>query len=218
MSALLPALFFLAAHPAPEADLAPHGRYVEGRTASVFAGACHFGGERTTAGREALLAWRFEGGAADGVELAGVVAVVALAGEANLAEDGVARRSVLYVGENASVGQRGAVERVLADELASSFDAVVVAPIAAELGADDYRVACSGRFALAGRTLPDRACCKMPFQVWYAPFVPVDAPIVGNDDAFEYEDALLGRVWSRPGENAAFLGSFRLEHAERGAR
>ena len=33
------------------------GDYVEVRTASVFAGACHFNGEVTTTGRDALMAW-----------------------------------------------------------------------------------------------------------------------------------------------------------------
>src|ERR671928_228601 len=51
------------------------GVYVEARTASVFAGACHYNGELTTAGREAVLAWNVKGGSWGGVDLAGVRAV-----------------------------------------------------------------------------------------------------------------------------------------------
>ena len=40
----------------PETDIEPAGTYVEARTASVFAGACHYNSELVTAGREALLA------------------------------------------------------------------------------------------------------------------------------------------------------------------
>lgn len=226
MSALLPALFFLAAHPAPAADsgvapVAPHGRYVEARTASVFAGACHFGGERTTAGREALLAWHVEGGAYEQVDLAGVDAVLAIASDANLAEPAAARRSVLYVGERASEAQRAALARLLEAELGAALgrlQAVLAVPLVLDLSAEDYRVECAGRFELRGSTLPDRACCKMPFQVWYAPLAPVETPIVGNDAAFEYQDTLLGRVWSRPDENAAFLGAFRFPNTDSGAR
>jgi hypothetical protein len=51
------------------------GVYVEARTASVFAGACHYNGELTTAGREAVLAWSVKEGSWGGVQLAGVRAV-----------------------------------------------------------------------------------------------------------------------------------------------
>jgi hypothetical protein len=33
------------------------GDYVEVRTASVFAGACHYNGEVVTTGRDAIMAW-----------------------------------------------------------------------------------------------------------------------------------------------------------------
>ena len=48
------------------------GAFVEARTASVFAGACHYGAEATTGGREAVVAWRFDSGSHLGVNLAGV--------------------------------------------------------------------------------------------------------------------------------------------------
>jgi len=38
------------------------GDYVEVRTASVFAGACHYNGEVTTTGRDALMAWNVTSG------------------------------------------------------------------------------------------------------------------------------------------------------------
>ena len=45
------------------------GDYVEVRTASVFAGACHFNGEVVTAGREAIMAWSFSAGTWNGTNL-----------------------------------------------------------------------------------------------------------------------------------------------------
>lgn len=47
------------------------GDYVETRTASVFAGACHYNGELTTTGRDALMAWNVVSGSWRGVDLAG---------------------------------------------------------------------------------------------------------------------------------------------------
>ena len=47
----------IGAFAAPAASNHITGDYVEARTASVFAGACHYNGELTTTGREAELAW-----------------------------------------------------------------------------------------------------------------------------------------------------------------
>src|SRR5258706_16352594 len=48
------------------------GEYVEARTASVFAGACHYNGELTTTGRDAMMAWNFTSGRWKRVDLTGV--------------------------------------------------------------------------------------------------------------------------------------------------
>lgn len=192
-------------------DAAPRGRYVEARTASVFAGACHYGAEATTAGREALLAWHFEGGRHAGVELAGVDVVAIVVGDENLA-DATARRATLYVSDRASAAQRETARSLVVERAGralGTIDAVHAVPIAARFGAETYDVRSTGLFALQGELLPDRACCTMPLSVWYAPFTEVERPIVGRDDTFECSDARVGRVWSRPGENASFSGAFR---------
>ena len=49
------------------------GDYVEVRTASVFAGACHYNGEVITTGRDALMAWNVTSGNWQGVDLTGCV-------------------------------------------------------------------------------------------------------------------------------------------------
>ena len=56
------------------------GEYVEVRTASVFARACHYNGELTTAGRDALMAWNVKSGAWQGVDLTGVRAIAIVSG------------------------------------------------------------------------------------------------------------------------------------------
>lgn len=194
-------------------DPAPVGRYVEARTASVFAGACHYGGEATTAGREALLAWHFEGGRHDGVELAGLDAVAVIAGEENLATQEAERHALLYVSERATPAEVAALRSLLTARAGTALgriDAVRAVPLVLGLSEETYSVEAKGLFALRGATLPDRSCCKMPHHVWYAPFAPVEHPIVGNNAAFEFRDKALGRVWSRPDENASFTGTFRF--------
>src|SRR5579871_6100618 len=73
------------------------GDYVEARSCNVFAGPCHFGSEYTTAGREAVMAWRVQRGSYAGQRLDGLSAVAVVAGDDNLAEAGTPRRTVFYV-------------------------------------------------------------------------------------------------------------------------
>ena len=75
--ALLTLSFICGAALSPSRAEADHlsGDYVEARTASVFAGACHYNGELTTTGRDAVMAWNITTGSWDGVRLAGVRAL-----------------------------------------------------------------------------------------------------------------------------------------------
>ena len=81
------------------------GDYVEVRTASVFAGACHYNGELTTAGRDALMAWNVKSGTWQGVDLTGVRAIAIVSAAENLADKNAARQAEIIIGENASDAQ-----------------------------------------------------------------------------------------------------------------
>ena len=188
---------------------APRIRCVEARTASVFAGACHYGAETTTAGREALIAWHVESGVHAGVDLAGVDAAAAIAGEAHLADREGARRSILYVSDRASPEQRLAAEDLLRVRLAPQLGRVVevrCVPLAVEIAGDDYRVDGGRFFRVEGALLADRACCRMPAAVWYEPLAPIGAPIVGFNAVFRYADDALGVAWVRRDENTTLAG------------
>src|SRR5256885_14481546 len=82
------------------------GDYVEVRTASVFAGACHFNGEVVTAGREAIMAWSFSAGAWHGTNLAGVRAIAVVNSDENLLNQNAARRSEIILDQTASLDQK----------------------------------------------------------------------------------------------------------------
>lgn len=192
-------------------------RCVEARTASVFAGACHYGGEATTAGREALIAWHVESGSYAGVDLAGVDLAAAIAGEGNLADAGTARRSIVYLSDRATPEQRGAAEALLRLRLGDRLGrvlAVATVPLATEFEGDRYRIDAGRLFRIEGALLADRACCKMPLAVWYEPIAPISAPIVGRNAVFRYSDERLGSVWDRSDENTGFAGT--LVRAEEG--
>lgn len=206
---MIPALFLLLAPHEPLA--APSGGYVEARTASVFAGACHFGGEATLGGREALVAWHVEHGGYEGVDLAGTSIAALVVSDANLA-DGAPRRSIVYVDPALEATRAVALVRWLGAtraDLLGTVERIDVRPLRVSVGDDAYSARAAGVFELAGSTMPDRACCRMPFSVWYAPLEKrLEARTVGLDEVFDVREPSLDAAWSRPRENAAFRGWF----------
>ena len=78
------------------------GDYVEARTASVFAGACHFNGEVVTTGNDAIMARNFTGGTWKATDLTGVRAMAAVSCAANLRDDAASRKSELVIDPSAS--------------------------------------------------------------------------------------------------------------------
>lgn len=192
----------------------PSGHYVESRTAAVFAGACHYNGEWCTEGRDALCVWHFEAGSYAGAELAGVDVALSLRSDTNLAAEGAQVERVVYLSSTASVAAREAALALLRAREPALFEGARVLdtlPIASSFTAEGgYEVAGGKLFALVGHALPDRACCRMPLHVWYKPFGRIDGRVVGDNEVFRMSDARLGRVFERPGNNAAFTGTFRF--------
>jgi len=209
-AALFAALSTAPAPSAAPAPPAPTGDYVEARTASVYAGACHYGGEYTTQGRDAVLGWHFTGGAVAGVALAGVDVVAVVSADANLAEPG-SRRTVLYLDAESSVEEREAARAWLAANHAGLLGEIVrvkTAGVDVARNGDGFRISAGPDVALSGSAMPDRQCCKMAFNVWYEPLVPTADRLVGNTAEFRVRERALDRTWSRPGENAVFFGRF----------
>lgn len=195
---------------AADAGVAVAGRYVEARTASVFAGACHYNGELVTAGREALLAWRFESGVEAGVELAGLSAVALVRASENLKLT-AERESVLYVPSGLEREQRdalvAAVIRGADDALGDVLD-VRELDVSVEFAGDAYAVRAGDDVELVGSLDADRACCRMPQNVWYEPLVALERPLVGKSDAFRVHEPRLETSFSRHDANDAFVGRF----------
>lgn len=189
----------------------PSGLYVEARTASVFAGACHYNSELVTSGAEALLAWSFDAGVNDGALLAGTrVAAIAVA-DRNFALEGAVVTSVLYVDGPSAEARAAAVREVRERHAAGLGEVVRVedAEVRIELENDRYEVRIGELATLEGALMPDRACCTMPLSRWYTPLSTVEDTVVGNSTRFEHEGSpTQGRKWRRAGHNDAQVGRF----------
>jgi len=188
------------------------GDYVEVRTASVFAGACHYNGELMTTGRDAVMAWRVTAGAWRGTDLAGVSAVAVVSADANLADAQAARRTEVVVDSAASEAQAEAMAAALKSKFGATLGHVILvrrAPVTFERDAESYSVSVPNVAELTVRAMPNHECCKMPQLVWYNPLVPVAGRRVGQTLHASYTgDLSIGERWQQAGQNSAFYGSF----------
>lgn len=192
-------------------SVAIRGDYVEVRTASVFAGACHYNGEVTTAGRDALMAWNVKSGQWRGVDLAGVSVVAIVSGEANLADNDGARRSEIVIGSTASDAQSRAILDPLKTRYATSLGKIISVrrgPLSFEHAGKTYSVNAGNVVSISVEAMPNDLCCKMPNLVWYLPLVALDNRKVGYTKKALYAGDSVSDAWQRSGENSAFYGSF----------
>jgi hypothetical protein len=187
------------------------GDYVEVRTASVFAGACHYNGELTTTGRDALLAWNVTGGKWRGIDLAGVRVVVIVSADANLSERNASRRTEIIVDKDASQTQAAAMLDILRSRYAASLGEIVSvrsAPVSFNREGKAYSVSAGDLASISVEAMANDLCCKMPNMVWYSPLIPLENRKVGYTRRAAYTGSDVGEAWQRSGENSAFYGTF----------
>jgi hypothetical protein len=193
-------------------NISMRGDYVEVRTASVFAGACHYNGEVMTTGRDAMMAWNVTDGQWQGVDLSGVRALAIVSANANLAEDNAARTSEIIIDLNASRVQAVAMVNALKEKYAAALGTVAAvrsAPIRFERNGRTYNVV-TNEASMNVEAMPNDLCCKMPNLVWYTPLVGIENRKVGYTSRALYSGKVVGEPWSRSGENSAFYGTFAL--------
>jgi hypothetical protein len=186
------------------------GDYVEVRTASVFAGACHFNGEVVTAGREAMMAWNFASGRWNGTDLSGLKAIAVVSADANLENAGAARRSEIILDNSANHDQKVAMIEALKSRYAATLGEIISvrsAPINFKHEGKSYEVA-SAETAINVEAMANDLCCRQPNLVWYSPLVQLSGRKVGYTLKATYTGNTVGDAWERDGENSAFYGSF----------
>jgi len=186
------------------------GDYVEVRTASVFAGPCHFNGEVVTTGRDAMMAWNVQSGEWRGTPLQGVRAVAVVSSEANLA-DKAPHRSELIIDSGASDAQASAMVDALKESYGTSLGKVISVrrtPIAFQHLGKSYVVSAGEIARLAVEGMPNDECCKMPSGVWYQPLAPLVNRKVGYTKDAKYAGGAVADSWMRADENSAFYGKF----------
>jgi hypothetical protein len=209
----LAALTLASAAGAASAASAVSGDYIESRSLSVYAGACHYGGEAVTAGQEAVMAWKIKNGAWAGQNLDGLSVVAVVNGPDNLALDPNGHRTLLYVDQSASPKQRDALVNLLATNYGKVLgDVVAVKSDAVKFDMKDksYRVRVPGSVYVAADKYPC-AKCVMPHQVWYEPFVPVTDAQVAHTVRTEFKASVPNfSTWNKMDADSVYIGEFTL--------
>jgi hypothetical protein len=189
------------------------GDYLEIRTASVFAGACHYNGEVVTTGHEALVAMKITAGSWNGVDLSGTIAAFEVASPDNLGNESAARKTEIVVNSSASDGQAGALADLLKAKYGRTLGNIVAVRRAAISFSHDgpsYTFDAKGFGSASVDAMPNDECCKQPNLVWYSPLITLEHRKVGYTKAAAYIAGSNGDAWEREGENSAFYGAFQL--------
>ena len=197
------------------------GDYVEARTASVFAGACHYNGELVTTGEQAVVGWSVTSGDWKGASLAGVKAMAAIGSDKNLGDDKAERRSELVIDNSVSDSQAAAFTDMLRTECGKQMGSIVSVRRGAVTFAKDgrsYTVKSDGFAAMSVNPMPNDECCKQPSLVWYSPLAPIENRKVGYTVEASYSSAKVGDPWQRSDENSAFEGTFAYGVSDPGGR
>jgi hypothetical protein len=193
------------------------GAYVEARTAEVFTGGCIMGSEAETVGKQAVLAWKVDRGAFNGVSLDGLSVVAAVVGDRNLGIQEIgggraATKSAMYVDSRANAAQQIALV-AMATELSNGLVGTIVqvtpAPIQFAESAQNVHVATGAgndvALDVSKHITHDPSCGA---QQWFHPLASVDQATVGVADRNAFSGTSLGTRWSDPNKRSAFFGTF----------
>ena len=212
------AVLALGALALPAAAAEIHGDYLETRSADVWTGPCFANGETGLVGREAILAWRVDKGAWQGVSLDGLSVVGVVKASATLGDPFASpypAKAVMIVDEKATVAQRAALVAFAREMGGGILDTVVrteVAPIAMSVRRDDHEtkgILQAGELAQVETravSAKDKHCGNE--EVYYPPLTSTDdaLPAVAIVDKFSGEG--LGVSWTTHDKRNAFVGSF----------
>jgi hypothetical protein len=198
------------------------GAYIEARTADVWTGPCFANGEVEINGKEAILGWKINQGAWQGVDLAGLAVVGVIRTEhtlGNVSEPVNRGRAVLIVDSRASRAQAQALEafaKSMSGDLLSDVVKVYSAPI--ELTIEDgnihggaARLTAGSLAAVSTRALNGGDVHCGNEMIFYPPLsdnLEHSMPAFAEENT--YQGGGLDERWKAPDRRSGFLGMFRL--------
>lgn len=193
------------------------GEYLEARTCQVYTGPCFAAGEVGLAGKEAVMAWKFNEGGYAGQRLDGLCMIAIVQTDKTLGFVGIepdsAVRARLVIDERATAKQEAAMKAFLKARNADIYEAVADVqrrPIQWQFDTSD--LVCqvrAGKFVtLATRKAnPDDCICSNE-SAYYPPLTEVEHFVPGV--ATEFAARGLQRSWQVADTRSAYMATFRL--------
>jgi hypothetical protein len=195
-----------------------HGQYVEARTADIYTGPCFANSEVELTGNLAVLGWKIEKGAWQGVSLDGLSVMGVVRSDNTLGDymhpDVVNARAVLIVDDRATPEQRialGQFAKQMGGDLLANIVRTEARPITFSAGDMHSRQAkmVAGELAkVETRALEesDKICHNE--EVWYKPLTQLDHAMAAYTVEQSYQGKGLNTTWSYPGKRSAYVGTF----------
>lgn len=209
----LGALAAAPASPKTTATNPVHGNYLEARTASVFAGPCHYNSELEITGRDAVMAWDVAGGSYHNINLAGVRAMAAVSSTDSLGDANAPRRSQIIIDPSATPAQAKAWIALMQSHYGhdlGQIESIRRDTVVFSQNSEHRTVSAPGFGSIAIDAMPNDQCCKQPNLVWFQPIVPLEWRKVGYTIEASYKAGVLSDPWDRGDENSAFYGQFKF--------
>jgi hypothetical protein len=198
------------------------GDYMEARTADVYTGPCFANAEVGLEGQLAVMGWKIQKGAFEGVDLSGLGVVGVVKASATLGDvhhSAYPVKAVLIVDERANPEQRIALKgfaQKMGGDLLQDVVKIEYAPI--EMAFENGNLHSVKGTLQAGslakiqtRALAegDHICTNE--EVWYLPLTKVDHAMPAYTLAHSFQGDGLKMVWSNPYKRSAFVGTFHLQ-------
>ncbi len=210
------ALALLIAGSGMAADI--HGQYVEARTADIYTGPCFANSEVELTGNLAVLGWRIDKGAWQGVALDGLSVMGVVRTDNTLGDymhpEVVNARAVIIVDERATPEQRIALSQFakhMGGDLLVNVVRTDARPITFTSGDMHSRQAkmVAGELAkVETRALEDTDKICHNEEVWYQPLTQLDHAMAAYTVEQSYQGKGLNTTWSYPGKRSAYVGTF----------
>ncbi len=196
------------------------GEYIESRSCDVYTGPCFANGQIGQAGREALMAWKVDQGSWNGVDLAGMSAVLVLNAKDTLGfnpsftVNPFPVKSVILVDEKATAEQRDALVAFVKSSTPKLSDRILKVETAPITLVNDHLAGkgtlVAGELAkIETRAMSKKDCVCTNEAVFYPPLTKISnsQPAYALVTSFTGEG--LDNTWEANGARSAFLGTFR---------
>ena len=199
------------------------GTYVEARTCQVYTGPCFANGEVGSAGKNAIMTWRINGGRFAGVDLAGLSVAVVVKSSHTLGFKGLgdaqSKKAIVIIDSAADAQQTSALRNfALAQTGIAEQDVVGVQRANIDMQFDVDRLTATvevGDIAhLKTRKARHGDCICSNESAYYPPLTKLKGFVPGVTIEGEVTARRLGTRWSIPDSRTAYLGTFKFDAAD----